>query len=301
MKRIRLSADVAIFSAEAYADIFEYPLTEEELRTWLPFVNNFKRPLPAVYPELVEGQGEALKTRVKRAAWSKEKWERAKRVVAFLRFIPTVQLAGVTGGLAMNNAKKEDDIDLFFIASCGTVWITRLLVTCAVECLGIRRKPGEKDVRNKICLNMFVADDALSLPKNERDFFAAHEVLQMVPLWERGAIYKKFLLANRWAKKFLPNAWEEKSQISNPNVQQGKRFSKNPLSMLVIVIWSLRFIEPFFRNVQLWYMRRRRSTETVTDTVIRFHPADARLWIKKAFAKRLAKRNVPLDKIFYGR
>lgn len=290
MKRIRLSADVAIFSAEAYADIFEYPLTEEELRTWLPFVNNFKRPLPAVYPELVEGQGEALKTRVKRAAWSKEKWERAKKVVAFLRFIPTIQLAGVTGGLAMNNAKKEDDIDLFFIASCGTVWITRLLVTCAVECLGIRRKPGEKDVRNKICLNMFVADDALSLPKNERDFFAAHEVLQMVPLWERGAIYKKFLLANRWAEKFLPNAWAEKYRVLSIEYREKRTMQ-----------YAIRIFEPFARVFQLWYMKRHRTTEVISDSFIRFHPADARLWIKKAFAKRLAKRNVPLDKIFYGR
>lgn len=290
MKRIRLSADVAIFSAEAYADIFEYPLTEEELRTWVPFVNNFKRSLPAVYPELVEGQGEALKTRVKRAAWSKEKWERAKKVVAFLRFIPTVQLAGVTGGLAMNNAKKEDDIDLFFIASCGTVWITRLLVTCAVECLGIRRKPGEKDVRNKICLNMFVADDALSLPKNERDFFAAHEVLQMVPLWERGAIYKKFLLANRWAEKFLPNAWAEKYRVLSIEYREKRTMQ-----------YAIRIFEPFARVFQLWYMKRHRTTEVISDSFIRFHPADARLWIKKAFAKRLAKRNVPLDKIFYGR
>lgn len=290
MKRIRLSADVAIFSAEAYADIFEYPLTEEELRTWVPFVNNFKRPLPAVYPELVEGQGEALKTRVKRAAWSKEKWERAKKVVAFLRFIPTVQLAGVTGGLAMNNAKKEDDIDLFFIASCGTVWITRLLVTCAVECLGIRRKPGEKDVRNKICLNMFVADDALSLPKNERDFFTAHEVLQMVPLWERGAIYKKFLLANRWAEKFLPNAWAEKYRVLSIEYREKRTMQ-----------YAIRIFEPFARVFQLWYMKRHRTTEVISDSFIRFHPADARLWIKKAFAKRLAKRNVPLDKIFYGR
>ena len=293
MKRIRLSADVAIFSAAAYADIFEYPLTEEELRTWLPFVNNFKRPLLTVYPELVEGQGEALKTRVKRAAWSKEKWERAKRVVAFLRFIPTLQFVGVTGGLAMNNAKKEDDIDLFFIASRGTVWITRLLVTGAVECLGIRRKPGEKDVRNKICLNMFVADDALSLPKNERDFFAAHEVLQMVPLWERGSIYKKFLLANRWAEKFLPNAWEKRNQESG--------IRNHGLSLIHASNFLIRLMESVARYAQLRYMSKRRTTEVVSDTVIRFHPADARIWIKKAFAKRLAKRNVPLDKIFYGR
>ena len=283
---MRLSRDDAIFSAAAYADIFDYPLTEEEVHLWMPYKVSFAR------PGLAKLKEETFKIRAKRVAWCKEKWDRAKKVAAFLRFIPTIQLVGVTGGLAMNNAKKEDDIDLFFIASRGTVWITRLLVTCAVECLGIRRIPGEKDVHNKICLNMFMGDDALLLPKDERDFFAAHEVLQMVPLWERGIIYQKFLRANRWAERFLPNAWNEKNQ---------KYKSKIKKNLIKCAVFFFKMFEPIAKVCQLWYMKKRRTNEVVSNSVIRFHPRDARIWIKKAFAKRLAKRNVPLDKIFYGR
>jgi len=52
---------------------------------------------------------------------------------------------------------------------------------------------------------MFVSEPAL--PESERDLFSAHEVLQMEPVFDRGNTYKKFLLANKWVKTFLPNAW----------------------------------------------------------------------------------------------
>ncbi len=107
----------------------------------------------------------------------------------------------------MDNVDRKDDIDLFIITKRNRLWTTRLFATIVVDLLGIRRKPGETDVRNKICLNMFMSEDALSIPKQEQDLFAAHEVLQMKPLWEREGIYKKFLMKNKWVSKFLPNAW----------------------------------------------------------------------------------------------
>ncbi len=241
-----------------------------------------------------------IQVRDQRAAWSVDKWNRARRVARLLRIIPTIQLVGITGGLAMNNASQDDDIDLFIVAAPQTLWITRLLATIITDLLRVRRHPDDRIITNKICLNMFVTGDALAVPKNERDLFTAHEVLQMIPLLNRNNTYQQFLHSNRWVKTFLPQAWQEKSQISNFNVQRGKRFYKNSLSMLIIMIWSLRFIEPLARNVQLWYMRQRRTTEVVSDQVLRFHPRDARMWIKSELTRRLARFNVPLDKIFYG-
>ncbi len=62
-----------------------------------------------------------------------------------------------------------------------------------------------------------------------------------------------------------------------------------------------RLFEPLAKFVQLWYMRRHRTEEVITDTVIRFHPKDARVWIKRKLATRLSRHNIPLDRIFYGR
>lgn len=60
-------------------------------------------------------------------------------------------------------------------------------------------------------------------------------------------------------------------------------------------------LEPIARVVQLWYMRNHRTHEVISDTSLRFHPKDARVWIKRKLRTRLAKLHVPLDKVFYAR
>ncbi len=300
MKRMQWTYSDATALAVAYADIFDYPLTEEELIRWMPF-KKFIHHLTAdgaAYYSLRSVRG-LIAVRKKRAAWSSGKWIRAARIARLLRVIPTIRLVGVTGGLAMNNAKQEDDIDLFFVVSSGTLWATRFLVTIIVEIFGIRRKPADTTFADKICLNMFMSERALALPQKERDMFSAHEVLQMVPLWERDGTYRKFLRANQWVKDFLPNAWEEKCRMLNVEYRMKRSKKRENL----FGIWHLAFgiLEPLARVVQLWYMKKRRTNEIVSGSVIRFHPRDARVWVKQALARRLGRLNIPLDKIFYGR
>lgn len=271
-----------------YADIFDWPLTQEELRLWCIGVQ------PTVLPRMKKPSH----SRRMREHWAKKKWEIAKHTARFLRVIPSIVLAGVTGGLSRNNVKKSDDIDFFCVTSPGTLWISRLLVIIIVELLGVRRRPGETNVADKICLNMFMSEDALSV--KEKDLFAAYEVLQMVPLWARDGTYKKFLQANRWVKKFLPNAWKKKYLVSSIKYQ-GK--TQNGFISLILNTFTLilTLFEPLARIIQLWYMRHRRTTEVIAHGVLRFHPRDARDWIKSAFEQRLSRYNLPLDKIFYYR
>lgn len=59
-------------------------------------------------------------------------------------------------------------------------------------------------------------------------------------------------------------------------------------------------LEPLAKFIQLWYMEKHRTYEVITDTTLRFHPKDARVWVKRKLASRLAKFNIPLDKVFYA-
>lgn len=299
----------AVISAVAYSDIFDYPLTEEEVKVWLilrkgyiPFTK--VRGLEQVQQygqnyHILPKRSHLIPLRKRRYMWSEEKWRIALHASRWVSLIPTVMLIGITGALAMHNTRKNDDIDLFFIVSPGTLWTSRLLVTGIVECMGVRRRPTDVTAPNKVCLNMFMTADALSVDKKERDLFTAHEVLQMQPLYIPGDVYQRFLFANRWVKKFLPNAWEEIYQSSKFNPLAGGQSSKSHILFLIAYFLSLG-LEPLARIVQLWYMNKRRTTEVVSDQILRFHPRDARIWIKQKFRKRLDRYNVPLDKIFYG-
>lgn len=260
-----------------YADVFDYPLTRKELQEWMIFGGRLPGPRKPYY--FLEGRSSLVALRKLRQTWQKEKWEVAIRAGQALQVIPTIQLVGVTGGLAMNNAKKEDDIDLFIIAKSGTLWLTRLL---SIVMTPNRRKRKDTNVKNKVCLNMFVSEDNLAVAP--RDLFAAHEILQMKPLWNRGGMYNKFLKANAWVRQFLPNA----PLLKVAHIPKRSSF-------------IFRLFEPFARSLQLWYMRGHRTREVITEYALQFHPRDARVWVKRKFAVRLRRYNIPLDKKLWAR
>lgn len=288
---MKISRKNALQAAIAYADVFDYPLTSNELELWA--IGSEIKILQKQEYYYLQNRKRIINFRLKREKFSQNKWQVAKNVCRWLKLIPTIKLVGVTGGLAMNNADENDDIDLFFITSKNSLWISRLLSIFVVSILGKRRRPNQEHVKNLICLNMFMSEENLSLLKNERDLFSAHEVLQMAPLWERENVYQKFLNANNWVKNYLPNAWKEKFRTKKRIKSNKKIF--NACYLLIIIF---EFIVKLF---QLWYMKKRRSAEVITNHLLRFHPHDARIWIKKELNKRLKIYNIPLDKIFYDR
>lgn len=295
----------ACFVALAYADVFDYPLTLEECNTWMPYSAQRMRIQSEKWIQKTAQNGTEyfhlpsrvaiVKIRNNRRIEARAKWQRVRWIARWYACIPSIRMVGVTGALAMNNVSHDDDIDILFIAAKHTMWVTRFMATLLTEVFGIRRKPSDTHVANKLCLNMFLSDDNLSLPSNERDFYSAHEVLQMVPLWQRGETYRKFLGANAWVKTYLPNAWREKRSHQR-SVKGIQKLFYDPIAE-----WFLKFFEKPAKVLQLWYMRGRMTTEIATDSIMRFHPRDARDWIKVKLRKRLQRYNIPLDKIFYAR
>ncbi|MBU2460163.1 hypothetical protein KKG44_03550, partial [Patescibacteria group bacterium] len=221
---MKITVRESFLATIAYADIFDYPLTLEEcdmwrictpntdsrIHEWSNIVTRLKKRDRIFYS--LRRDRSIIDKREDRARWSAKKINIARRMARVLRFIPTIRLIGVTGGLAMYNTEKNDDIDFFCIAASGTLWISRFLAVAFMEVFGRRRRPADVRVKDKICLNMFMSEDALCVPVQEQDLYTAHEVLQMRVLWERGGVYRAFLRANGWVRNFLPNAWEESSQ-----------------------------------------------------------------------------------------
>ncbi len=292
----------SLYATVAYADIFEYSLSADEAARW--FIGAEVKGIPRPDSRWIRQKGRFLTLRGRgrlgalrrlRQQAARQKWLIAKKAAAWLRFVPTITLVGVTGALAMNNVTSDDDIDLFIVTKKDTLWTTRFLATLLLDMLGLRRKPNQTHVRDKICLNMFMSEEGLRVTRKDQDLFSAHEVLQMTPLWERGSVHYVFLRRNAWARIFLPNAWRE--AISSASERRKIRTPRFDAPFLYL----FRFVEPLSKRLQAWYMRRHRTTERVTSHVLQFHPRDARVWVKEAFEKRLKLRDIPLDKFFYDR
>lgn len=290
-----------LYATVAYADIFGYPLTMEEAVRWLIGVKVKHLPLNAsrwVKQKeqyfMLSGREHLVSLKRRRAQASRQKWIIARKTGFLLRLVPTIKLVGITGALAMNNVTPNDDIDLFIVTKRNMLWTTRLLATMLLDVLGRRRRPNQTQVRNKICLNMFMSEEGLCVARGEQDLFSAHEVLQMVPLWERDSVYRQFLKKNAWVKVFLPNAWE--MAVRRPQEHERLRVS----GYVSLVTYLFRFIEPVLKRLQERYMHRHRTTEILTNHVLQFHPQDARVWVKEALERRLKLRGLPLDKIFFA-
>lgn len=288
----------SIVKTLVYADVFDYPLKFDELFRFLISGKKITKNLLLanlldLLPKRVEkkenffffkGREETVYIRKRRQIHSKRKIDLAKRVIFYLSLVPSLQFIGISGALAMKNSEKDDDVDLFIITARKKLWLTRFLCLCLLRIIGKARKRNEKDVSDKICVNMFLSELQLSLPSRWHNIYGAHEVVQMLPLFDRDNAYRKFLNANSWVSKFLPNVLTHRTKGIN-------RLNHTESFFSVILRLALRLpaLEYFAKTVQLWYMKGHRTRELISDTLLAFHPIDYREKVLVKYQKRLKR------------
>ena len=209
---------------------------------------------------------------------------KAQVLSSLLKLIPWVKLVGVSGGLAMENASKRDDIDLFIVTSKNRLWISRLLALGLLSLTGQRRKVGDKGkkIAGKLCLNIFLEEDCLE--QKTKDIYLAHEVLQMKVLWQRDDIYSRYLSDNEWVFRFLPN-WTSGQDLRFMN---NDLRIKNHKSKIVNHKSLIDYIESLTKWFQLKIMQRPKGMERIEDGALYFHPQDVREKILKLYKQKLA-------------
>jgi len=263
------------FQALVYSDLFDYPLTYRELARWR-IGDKIRIKTSGLIEEkdgyfFLKGREELIKLRKEREKYSKKKWVEARRAASKLQGVPWIKMIGVTGALAMNNAKEEDDIDFFVITSKDSLWLTRFLIWFICPFLGIKRRARkDKDVKDKICFNLFLDESNLKIePEN---LFLAHEICQVRPLLNKDKTYEKFIKANEWVEEYLPNALNFK----RINRQSSQIMSTQAFSFLAILNRIAFFL-------QYHYMKSKITSEKITLTAAFFHPANSQKILHKYF------------------
>ncbi|GAG00712.1 unnamed protein product [marine sediment metagenome] len=203
-----------------------------------------------------------LELRKKKEKYSQKKLKIAKKTANFLKFIPWIKVIGITGALAMHNSDKDDDIDFLIITQRDRLWLTRLLIVFFLEILGKRRRPNDKKIKDKICLNMFLDEFTLSLSKTKRNLFTAHEIVQMSPIYNKDNTYERFLRANLWVKKYLPNSLKDTSEVARSDSSE------------VEGSCILNLLENLAYQFQSKYMKSKITSERISPHFAFFHPKD---------------------------
>lgn len=230
----RVAFERAIVHAVAYADVFDYPLTAEEIHRYLIGVPASRASVRAalssarLIPEVVARSGRyfclagreaTVETRRVRASAASDYWRRAMRYGHLIGNLPFVRMVAVTGALAMDNV-ADGDIDYLIITEPGRLWLCRALV------VGVVRAGAVRGVA--LCPNYFLSEQALVL--GERNLFTAHEVAQMVPL-SGIETYQRLRSLNRWTDTYLPNASGHPRRVSpvDPQPHGARRIVESTL------------------------------------------------------------------------
>ena len=283
---------IAILKTLAYADIFDYPLTLNEIGHWLIWTSSAFPPtfkdLQAVITKIskinkyqqyyfLTGRDDLVKIRQQRIRFSQLKWKLARRIGNWLKLIPSINLVAVTGALAMDNASTVDDIDLMIVTTNNRLWLTRFFSVLLLELLRVRRRPriGANQQKNRVCLNLFLDQSTLKLALSRRNLYTAHEVCQAKLIWDRDDSYKKFIVANLWIKKYLPGILIDSDQSF---------FQPHSKVKLLNVFTPL---EKIFFYFQYFYMKSKVTREKISLHSAFFHPRPTSQIILKKYQQRL--------------
>lgn len=302
-KKVRYNADVgseskkSIIKTILYSDLFDFPLTEDEIHRFL--ISSRPVEKKAVVQELkklnkdieekdgywfLKSRQKSVQLRKEREQHAKKKLARAGAIARILSIIPTIQLIGVSGGLSMYNAKVNDDIDFFIITKASALWSTRLCSILLLKIMGLLRTKSDTHVDNKACLNMFIDETVLTFSLERQDMYTAHEIVQMLPLYERNETYNQFISKNKWIEKFLANAFYRRTKPNRIQNNAEEKVSVVPRSNPR----SFAF-EVLAKKVQLYYMKQHKTTEEVSDHFLAFHPNDYRQSVLHQFSQQLKK------------
>ena len=239
----------SVFHTLAYSDVFDYPLTSDEVYCYLTSMSaSLEEVTQALADEslfarvgeyfTLRGREGIVEVRQRRAETAKRLWPKAARYGRMIARLPFVRMVAVTGSLAMNNTEAGKDIDYMIVTTPGRLWVCRLLS------LLVARFAKLEGV--SLCPNYLVTTNALEL--EERSLYVAHELVQMIPLAGM-EIYHDICRLNAWTADYLPNA------SLPPRMPQGVKplQKRSRLQSLLEMFLSL----PFGDWLEKWEMNRK--------------------------------------------
>lgn len=213
-----LALERGILRTLAYADVFDHPLTPDEIHRYLvqerATGSAVSTALRVMVPDRVgeadghfflRGRHDLVERRRRRAEAAGRLWPVARRYADRIASLPFVRGVGLTGSLARDcadeapagggGASGTTDVDYLVVTEPGRVWVCRAFIGL------LSRRARRRGV--ELCANYVLSEDALAL--RDRTIYTAHELVQLVPLAGTRA-FRRLRAENGWVADFLPNA-----------------------------------------------------------------------------------------------
>ncbi len=302
----------AILKTIVYYDLFDFPLTPQEIRLALPARESQEEVLAALSSPagqrlfsskngffFLHGRQEIVRMRAHRYDLAEGKYKRVRAFFRLARHLPYLRAVFVCNTLARSNARDESDIDIFAVAASGRLWLTRLLVSGLATLLGMRRK-GER-VKDRLCLSFFIAASALDLRPLaiENDVYLARWQTELFPIYDEAGVAETIRERNGWVRQRLPNAATQ-GPSSRRSVQPAllglKRGCERALDATIaerLERWAKKLQSSWIK--EKWKHQTERSVGVVvSDSILKFHERDRRAEIRDRYQAALESQREKL-------
>ena len=307
--------ELFIINTICYFDIFDYPLTLNEIYNFLytggmsggqyslaeiedNLQNNSK------LKKIITTQGgfyflknrqTIIEARLQRYNIAEHKFRVALRAIKFLKFFPFIKLVAVCNNLSYLNARQESDIDLFIITSKKRLYLIRFFITLLISLMGIRRY-GQK-ISDRLCLSFYITEDNLDLNQIKiapDDIYLVYWLATLFPIYQRDDFHDNFLQANDWFNKYLPNYQAKKIsyryQVNDTKFSSFIYKSKEFICQNFLGDW-LEKLTKYLQHKKMSQNKkdvlvREKNWVIINDQMLKFHEKDRRLQYLNQFEQK---------------
>lgn len=216
-KTITGSLMQAVFQTICYFDIFNFPLTRNEIRKYCPQEID-KTELEDILTELtvlkkikqaesfyfLADKSESIITRrAQQEKYLRSKMNKIKRYAKLVSKFPFVEAVFISGSVSKGVLSKQGDVDYFIVAKSRRVWLCRTLLI-------LYKKIFLLNSKKYFCVNYFIDEENLRVPDN--NLFVATEIKTLLPVTDN-LVSQRFFSANEWAATMFPNADEQRNTL----------------------------------------------------------------------------------------
>jgi hypothetical protein len=292
-----MPAEFAILKTIAYFDLFDFPLTAEEVFEYLwqaheaslemvkseleNLVKNGKLETSESY-YFLPGRRDLVIKRNRSAAEGEKKLRRARFAVKLISGIPFLKAIFVCNSVAAETSNENSDIDFFIIGRTGRLWFVRFFSNLILKIFGLRT--GAKHSANRVCLSFFVDDkhlDLSGLRAVNDDVYLVYWLRQLYPLYDPENYFEKIQRENVWTRTYIASQKTLPVATFKPD-----RFKTMCEALLANAFGD--WYERLFKKIQYPKLRveLKKMAESgdkkvvISDIVLKFHETDARLEIR---------------------
>lgn len=244
-----------------YFDIFNYPLTENEIEKYAhckvalragEILNQLlDQKLIFKVGEFysIQKKAELSARRINGNNLAEQRLTAARKFSKIIARFPFVRAVLLSGSISKGVMDEKSDIDYFIITAPNRLWIVR-------SALVLFRRIFLFNSRKNFCTNYFIDTNNLSIP--DHNYFTAIEYCTLVPMYGQEQI-QEFHFSNQWVKSFLPACQKREPLLMDSNfefknflekVLSGKLFTKlnSYLMKTTLKYWKKKYAGSLDQN-----------------------------------------------------